>query len=166
MSFFSTRARLALAVWWGCMATATSSWAGVSLQSEAELVAALQAQPPCCVIDARSEPRRHELPLEDALRYKPGLRIVPTASVVVVADDDAKAQAVGATLAKQHPGKTILAVRGGAPVWQSTRKALEAMPAASTAPGQPRAFSFVIPHNTCETGKPLQVLTSKPKPAP
>jgi hypothetical protein len=86
--------------------------------------------------------------------------------VVVVADDDAKAQAVGATLAKQHPGKTILAVRGGASVWQATRKALEAMPGASTAPGQQRAFSFVIPHNTCETGKPLQVLTSKPKPAP
>lgn len=165
MSFLHTRMQRTLVL--GCLgAAAHSTWAGVSLQGEAELVAALHANPPCCIIDARSEPRRQELPLEDALRYKHGLRIVPTASVVVVADDDAKAQAVGATLAKQHPGKTILAVRGGAPAWKAALKTLEAMPASSAAHGPTGALSFVIPHNTCETGKPLQVLISKPKPAP
>jgi hypothetical protein len=164
MLFLSTRKQRTLALWWASMSTATSAWAGVSLQGEAELVAALQASPPCCVIDARSEPRRQQLPLEDALRYKPGLRIVPTASVVVVADDDAKAKAVGASLARQHPGKTILAVQGGAAVWLSTLKSLQAVPASSAVHGQKGPLSFVIPHNTCETGKPLQVLTSKPKP--
>ncbi|MBK7615653.1 MAG: hypothetical protein IPJ08_14690 [Burkholderiales bacterium] len=162
MSFLRNRIQHLVVL--GYFAAAPAAWAGLSLQGEAELVAALQTNPPCCVIDARGEPQRQALPLADALRYKPGLRIVPTASVVVVADDDAKAKAVGATLARQHPGKAILAVRGGAPVWQAALKTLEAMPASSAAHGPKGALSFVIPHNTCETGKPLQVLTSKPKP--
>lgn len=143
--------------------TALQAQAGVSLQGESELVAALKANPPCCVIDARSDARRRELALDDALRYKPGLRIVPTASVVVVADTDAQAQKVGADLARQHPGKTILAVRGGASVWVSVLKSLEPV-SASPASGLAKGHSFVIPHNTCETGQPLQVLKSQPKP--
>jgi hypothetical protein len=147
----------------GLMLTYLPAHAEASLKGEAELVATLRANPPCCVIDARSDAQRRAQPVNEALRYKPGLRIVPTASVVVIADDDAKARQVGATLAREHPGKTILAVRGGAAVWESARKSLESV-TSSTIPGQPKNLSFVIPHNTCETGKPLQVLTSKPKP--
>lgn len=146
-----------------CALAATGASAGVSLQGQPALVASLKAQPACCVIDARSAAQRRKHPLADALPYKPGLRIVPTAAVVVVADDDKQAQKVGAALARQHPGKSILAVQGGVLAWEASLKALEGTNA-STAHGAGKSYSFVIPHNTCETGQPLQVLTSKPKP--
>lgn len=137
--------------------------AEVALRGEAELTQALKKNPPCCVIDARSEARQLKAPLADALRYRPGLQIVPTASVIVVADSDKESLAVGETLAKQHPGKAIYAVKGGVSTWAAVRKSLEKI-TSSQAPGMSKGISFVIPHNTCETGEPLQVLTSKPKP--
>lgn len=146
----------------GLLAVAAAQ-AGMSLQGEADLVAALKTNPPCCVIDARSDARRRELPLDDALPYRPGLRIVPTASVVVVADTDAQARKVGAVLAGRYPGKTIFAVRGGDAAWASVRKSLESVNS-SSAPGSSTGHSFIIPRNTCESGQTLQVLKSQPKP--
>lgn len=135
------------------------------LHDEVELTQLLQSNPPCCVIDARSEVQQRKAPLSDALRYRPGLQIIPTASVVVVADRDQDALRVGAALARQHPGKTIYAVKGGVASWEFVRKALENV-TSSQAPGAPNGISFVIPHNTCETGTPLQILNSKPKSKP
>jgi hypothetical protein len=137
--------------------------AEVALRGEAELTQALKKNPPCCVIDARSEARQLKAPLADALRYRLGLQIVPTASVIVVADSDKESLAVGEVLGKQHPGKAIYAVKGGVSTWAGVRKSLEKI-TSSQAPGMSKGISFVIPHNTCETGEPLQVLTSKPKP--
>ena len=147
------------------LALSTSGFvqAEVVLRGEAELTQALKKNPPCCVIDARSEGRQLNAPLADALRYRTGLQIIPTASVIVVSDSDKGSLAVGETLAKQHPGKAIYAVKGGVTTWESVRKSLEKV-SASQAPGISKGISFVIPHNTCETGEPLQVLTSKPKP--
>jgi len=139
------------------------SHAQAVLHGEADLTRMLTRNPPCCVIDARSEEQQLKAPLADALRYRPGLQIIPTASVVVVADRDADAMSAGAALAKQHPGKAIYAVRGGVATWESVLKSL-AKVTASQAPGMSKGISFVIPHNTCETGAPLQILTSKPKP--
>lgn len=137
--------------------------AAVALQGAAELTHALQSAPPCCVIDARSEDSQLKSPLADALRYRIGLQIVPTAAVVVVADRDPEALRIGAILQKAHPGKTIYAVKGGVPVWEAVLKTLSA--GTSSAPHSARpGISFVIPHNTCETGTPLQILQSKPKP--
>lgn len=150
-----------LAVLLACLPVAAGAQAGVSLQGESELVAALKANPPCCVIDARSATRRRELPLEDALHYQPGLRIVPTASVVVVADTDVQARKVGAALAGRYPGKTIYAVRGGDTAWAAVRKTLESVNA-SSAPGS--SHSFIIPRNTCESGETLQVLKGASQP--
>lgn len=142
---------------------ATAVHAGVVLRGAAELSKALKSRPPCCVIDGRSEDNQREHPLADALRYRPGLIIVPTASVIVVADRDQDATNIGTALAKQHPGKVIYAVKGGVAAWESVLKSLK-KGSSSEVPGAAAGISFVIPHNTCETGTPLQILTSKPKP--
>ncbi len=158
-----------LGIGFGLIALAIGLWgagtahAAVALRGEVELTQALKKEPPCCVIDARGEPQRLKAPLADALRYRPDLQIIPTASIIVVADRDQDAVSVGEALAKQHPGKTIYAVKGGVTTWAVVRKSLEDV-SASQAPGVSKGISFVIPRNTCETGEPLQILTSKPKP--
>jgi hypothetical protein len=141
---------------WGPVAQAEAS-----LRDEVDLIEALKRAPPCCVIDARSEAKRSQHVLADALIYRPGLNIVPTASVIVVGDDNQKTLTIGNALATQHPGKTIYAVRGGATSWEFVRKALDKVTSSSGA--APAGVSFVIPHNTCETGAPLQVLNSGKK---
>lgn len=147
----------------GCL-TWTLACAEVGLRSETELLALLKKQPPCCVIDARSAAAQRQHPVPDALHYRADLRIVPTASVVVLADTDPLALQVVRALSQRHPGKDVYGVKGGAAVWSSLLKSLDKV-TASQAPGAPAAMSFVIPHNTCETGAPLQVLSSgKPKP--
>lgn len=141
---------------------AASVHAAVALRGAAELTEALKSQPPCCVVDARSEDSQRKHPLADAVRYRSGLQIVPTAAVIVVADRDQEAMNIGAALAKQHPGKVIYAVKGGVAAWESVLKSLRGV-SSSKAPGAASGISFVIPHNTCETGTPLQILQSKPK---
>jgi len=157
--------------YWRCLLlallalAATASYAEASLRDEVDLMEALKKQPPCCVIDARSDANQAKFPLADALKYRPGLRIVPTASVVVVADDNPAALNVANALAKQHPGKNIYAVRGGVTAWEFVRKALDKVTASSSG-APPAGVSFVIPHNTCETGTPLQVLSGSTKAKP
>lgn len=152
------RVLLAIAAFWALNASAA-----VSSLDEIDLIEALKSQPPCCVIDARSKAKRSKHALADALVYRPGLGIVPTAAVIVVADDKQGALKVANTLAKQHPGKTIYAVPGGVSSWEFVRKALDKV-AASSSGAAPAGISFVIPHNTCETGTPLQVLNQSTKP--
>lgn len=142
---------------------AGAAHAVVALRGEVELTQALKREPPCCVIDARGEAQQLKAPLADALRYRPDLQIIPTASIIVVADRDQDAVSVGEALAKHHPGKTIYAVKGGVAAWETVLKSQSATPS-SQAPGARPGISFVIPHNTCETGTPLQILQGKPKP--
>lgn len=143
---------------------APTAHAVVSLRGQEALSRLLKNAPPCCVIDGRSQPNRQRAPLEQALVYRDGLRITPTATIVVVADSDRQAMTIGRALDKSHPGKTILAVKGGVRVWRATMQRLGADPAAAAA-GAPTAggMTFVIPHNTCEVGAPLQILQSKPQ---
>lgn len=158
-----------LGVRWLIVAAAASCslavHADASLRDEVDLMTALKKQPPCCVIDARSEASQAQHALADALKYRPGLRIVPSASVVVVGDDNQAALKVANALAKQHPGKTVYAVRGGVTAWEFVRKSLDKV-TASQSGAAPAGLSFVIPHNTCETGTPLQVLTTGNKAKP
>lgn len=158
--FFTARRLIAFSV---AILYAGFAQAEATLRGEAELTQILKKDPPCCVIDARSEEQQRKAPLADALRYRPGLQIIPTASVIVVADRDQDALNVGAALDKQHPGKAIYAVKGGVATWKGVINSL-AKVTSSQAPGMSKSISFVIPHNTCETGTPLQTLTSKPKP--
>ena len=144
---------------------AVPAHADVALRGPAELEKALKIEPPCCVIDARSEDSQRKQPLADALRYRLGLSIVPTASVVVLGDNDKEVVKIAEAIAKQHPGKVIYAVKGGVSAWRTVLHSLEKV-SSSSAGGAPAGMSFVIPHNTCETGTPLQILSSKPATKP
>lgn len=131
--------------------------AGASLRNETQLRLALRASPPCCVIDARSDAQRQSQTIAEALVYREGIRINPTASVVVVADDDDRALRVAEKISAAHPGKTVFAVEGGVGVWERVVSATSAEP-----PGG-KAVQFVIPKNTCEQGPALQQLRTAPK---
>lgn len=126
-----------------------------------ELSFTLKESPPCCVIDGRKELNRAKAPLPEALPYRAGLSIKPTATVVVLADSDSEALRIAGIFEKQHPGKPIIAVKGGMKTWQAVTASLSNAPASDGAPGA--TLQFVIPHNTCETGEPLQKLQSKKK---
>lgn len=138
---------------------APAAWGEVHLLARAPLVQALKDKPPCCVVDARTDAQRQSKPIAEAMPYRPGMKIVPTATVVVVADTDAAALAVAKALDKSYPGKTIAAVKGGQPVWEAVLVDLEV--ASGSVKG---SYSFVIPRNTCEQDKPLQTLIRKTTP--
>ena len=135
--------------------------AEVVLLGADELSLSLKESPPCCVIDGRKELNRAKAPLPEALPYRPGLSIKPTSTVVVLADSDSEALRIPGIFGKQHPGKPILAVKGGLKTWQAATASLSSAPANDGAPGA--TLQFVIPHNTCETGQPLQKLQSRKK---
>ncbi len=135
---------------------AEAAQAQVRSLDKVQLVDVLSSRPPCCVIDGRAADRRQKEPLADALPWRSNLTIKPTATVVVIADRDQDALAIAKVLEKRHPGKPIIAVKGGLATWKSASLALLAaagMDAANSAP-----LGFVIPSNTCEHGKPLQEL--------
>lgn len=139
------------------LVVAASCHAEASLRNETQLQFALRSSAPCCVIDGRSEIQRKQRQLPDSLVYHKGLKINPTATVVVVADTDAQALAIANTLATAHPGKTVFAVEGGVGVWEAVARALVADPPGGS------ASHFVIPKNTCEQGTPLQQLRTSPR---
>jgi hypothetical protein len=150
----------------GCLASlllaAGTAHADVSLRSAMQLEIALKSSPPCCVIDGRHAAQRQHAPLPEALPYRPGMTINPTAAVVVVADSDSEAKRIGAELGKAHPDKTIIAVKGGVPTWKSVLAALD-KPASDVAGAPTGGINFVIPKNTCESGETLQKLRSQAK---
>lgn len=139
-----------------CVA-ATATHADAVLRSAEQLKFALRASAPCCVIDARPAAEREAQPLVEALVWREDLKIVPTASVVVVADNDTHALEVARQLAQAHPAKTIIAVEGGVAAWESV------LAAKAAEPPRGRALQFVIPRNTCESGTPLQHLRTEPQ---
>jgi hypothetical protein len=131
--------------------------ADVEAMDKLQLQFALKASPPCCVIDGRRPESRNRHPLADALPYVEGIKINPTASVVVIGDGDRQAKGIAAALAKAYPGKRIIAVKGGVGVWEAAVASL-----AKAAAGGATSYQFVIPKNTCESGTPLQQLRSGP----
>lgn len=134
------------------LAAGAAARADASLMDKEQALAALKGGSPCCVVDGRAAETRRTSPLPDAVPYRKGLQIAPTAPAVVVADDDRAALAIAQALEKSHPGKTIIAIQGGVPVWQSIL----------AGQGAPQgAINFVIPRNTCEHDTPLQKLLQK-----
>jgi hypothetical protein len=120
-----------------------------------DLAAALAEGPPCCVIDARPPTARALRPLPDAIAYREGLRIRPSAAVVVIGEGDDVALRIGNEVGRANNAPRVIAVKGGLAAWKAATS-----PAASGT-GTP-AFSFVIPKNTCEQGEPLQHFPAKP----
>lgn len=142
-----------------CLLLAGVAQAQASFKDKAQLLAALSAGPPCCVIDGRTAASRKREALANALPWRTDLKIDPTATVVVVADRDRDALRIAQALARAHPGKPIFAVKGGVAVWKATTLALLLSAGDASANGAPGGMvNFVIPSNTCEQGKPLQVL--------
>lgn len=144
------------------MAGLLASWAAqaaVTLLDLAGIETALERGAPCCVVDARSEAVRKSRPLVDAVVYRAGVKIHPTAAVVVIADTDRQALSVGRALARDNGAKEVVAVKGGMPTWLAFA---ERQAQGAGEPGAPggAAMSFVIPKNTCESGTPLQELRS------
>lgn len=139
-----------------CLVLAGDAWGQAALKDKAQLMAALSAGPPCCVIDGRAAANREREPLKNALPWRSDLKINPTATVVVVADRDQDALGIANALARRHPGKPIYAVKGGQATWKATTLAL--LVAAGLDQAMSGPVTFVIPANTCEQGKPLQEL--------
>lgn len=139
------------------LGAAAHAQGAASLRNEVQLKLALRASPPCCVVDARAEAQRQTRTIAEAVVYREGLKINPTATVVVVADTDERALAVAEAIAGAHPGRSVFAVEGGVDAWVSVVAAINAEP-----PGG-RASQFVIPKNTCEQGPALQQLRTAPK---
>ncbi|GAB4182161.1 MAG: hypothetical protein OHK0026_09750 [Rhodocyclaceae bacterium] len=135
-----------------CVAAAA---AAVTLAGEAQLGSVLAKGGYCCVVDARSQAARTRDPIADAVLYRKGVKIVPSAAVVVVADSDALAMKVGEAIALEHGAGKVVAVKGGAAAWRAY--------AAAVAGAPPASMSFVIPRNTCESGQTLQELSSERK---
>jgi len=138
---------------------AALAWGDARLLAKAPLVQALKGQAPCCVVDARADAQRQARPINEALPYRPGMTINPSATVVVVADTDAAALQVAKQLEKAYPGKAIAAIKGGQPVWEAIL--IDQQAAAGSVQG---SRSFVIPRNTCEQDTPLQTLLRKAAP--
>lgn len=142
--------RLAACLLTGLLAAGPAQ-AVVSLSNRGELVVNLKMSPPCCIVDGRSGLDRARRPLRNTVVWSQQLRINPTSPVVVIADDDAKALAIGRTIEKRFKAKEVLAVKGGFETWN-------AILSATGESGMPA--TFVIPMNTCEQGTPLQTLRS------
>lgn len=132
--------------------------AEVRLLPGATLVEALQALPPCCVIDARSKKSQQREPLAEALSYEEGMKINPTATVVVIGDSESSLLKAAQALDDAYPGSHIVAVKGGAKAWKATLSRLEKSKGDGKGP-----LSFVIPKNTCESGSVIQQLKSSLK---
>lgn len=139
-----------------CLLLAAAAQAQVSLTDKTQLLAALSARPPCCVIDGRAAASRKREVLENALLWRSDLAINPTATVVVIADRDQDALGIANALGRKHPGKPIFAVKGGLATWKAASLSLLAAAGMDAAMSGP--VTFVIPANTCEQGKPLQEL--------
>ena len=139
-----------------CLAAAGMARAQVSLMDKAQLIKALSAKPPCCVIDGRAATNRKRDALGNALPWRSSLKINPTATVIVLADRDQDALGIARALVRKHPGKPIFAVKGGLPTWKAVTLSLLSADGMDAAMGGP--VTFVIPANTCEQGTPLQEL--------
>lgn len=135
-------------------ATAGHAVAAPTLADEQQAIAQLKATPACCVIDARNSVRRKLRPLADALVWRDGVVVVPTGTVVIVADDDKAGLDLGRVIEKRFKAKHVLVVKGGLDTWDAVVRSAQE-------PGMPA--TFVIPRNTCEQGPPLQTLRSNKK---
>jgi hypothetical protein len=137
------------------LCSGTAMGTDVVLLGGEALVAALAAGPPCCVVDARPAGTRALRPLPDAIAYRKGLVIKPTAAVVVIADTDENATRIGAEVGRDSNAPRVIAVKGGFAAWKSAT-------APAQSPAGPPSFSFVIPKNTCEQGEPLHRFPASP----
>lgn len=126
--------------------------AATTLQGKDDLALAIERRGYCCVVDARSEPQRKSDPLREAVLYRRGVKLTPSAAIVVVADTDADALRIGRELERAARAGEVHAVRGGVTTWRAFLAENAGSPLGRT--------TFIIPRNTCESGEALQQLQS------
>ena len=136
-----------LIILWLALALPALAQADASLKTPGALGPVIAMAPGVLLVDARGLEAVSQQQLQGATPYVQGMKLVP-GMVVVVADSDEQAMQVAAALT-QPGGQAVYALSGGAKAWQEIlderKKSAAAVP-----------FNFVIPHNTCQQGKPLQ----------
>ncbi|MBU0501187.1 MAG: hypothetical protein KJ558_08775 [Gammaproteobacteria bacterium] len=139
--------RKTLVILWLALAISPLAQADVSLKTPTALGPVIAMAPGVLLVDARGLDAVRQQPLQGATPYVPGMKRIP-GMVVVVADNDEQAMAVATALA-QPDGQAVYALSGGPVAWQEILDERKKSPSAVP-------FNFVIPHNTCQQGKPLQ----------
>lgn len=125
----------------------------VALHEGSSLSQAIERSGYCCVVDARTPVRRVKDAIAEAVLYRKGIVIKPSAAVVVIADTDAEALSVGTEIQKASGAAEVIAVKGGVKAWRAYL--------AKTSGAPPKGHSFIIPRNTCESGQAIQELKSE-----
>ena len=118
------------------------------LLGENDLAAKIETDKDYQLLDARSADAHRIAPIAFSTRYQV-IMPIKKGLVLIVADTDAAALKIAQSI-PAGADRAVFAVKGGAEAWQ--RVSLSASPPSAM------SDSFVIPMNTCEQGKPLQVL--------
>jgi hypothetical protein len=117
------------------------------LLGEKDLAAKIEKDTNYQLLDARSAEAQRIAPIAFSTKYQ---TIMP-----IVADTDAAALKIAKSIPAEAD-RTVFAVKGGAEAWQRV--------SSNASPPSTMSDSYVIPMNTCEPGKPLQVLKrNKPR---
>lgn len=122
--------------------------ADATLLDEAALAAKLQQHADYQLLDARGDGAQRLAPIAFSTRYRINT-VIKNGLVLIVADTDAAAVEVAGSI-PSAAGREVYAVQGGEPAW---KRVMLKMPEQNTS-----SKTFVIPHSTCEQGKPLQEL--------
>jgi hypothetical protein len=118
------------------------------LLGENDLAAKIEKDKSYQLLDARSAGAQRIAPIAFSTRYQTTMPI-KKGLVLIVADTDAAALEIAQSI-PAGADRTVFAVKGGAEAWQHV--------SLNASPSSAMSDSFVIPMNTCEQGKPLQVL--------
>ncbi len=134
---------LSLTLW---LILAATAQAGAVLETSAKLAPILKKASSVLLLDARSEKSRLQRPLEGAIPYQEKMAARP-GLIVIIGENDPRALQVAQRLASTV-NQTVYALKGGVAAWNEIKK--------QETPESLMPDSFVIPHNTCEQGSPLQ----------
>ncbi|RZI40416.1 rhodanese-like domain-containing protein [Herbaspirillum sp. HC18] len=141
---------------WGMLVAwmlASPVFAGTSkLLSEAQLKEALKKEPPCCVIDARSEAKRKQFPVAFSIVYSTSIQPKAGGYALVIGDSDDQALEAAKAISRRS-GEDVHAVKGGYAAWQRLQSGGGTT---DRAPATSMPQQFTIPSNTCEQGTALQ----------
>lgn len=106
------------------------------------------------VVDVRALSERSSDPIPNALEFGPDLDV--SGRVLVVASDDEDARATARAIESRLRTVEAYVVAGGLPTLRTIRADLLPSILDGNMPG-----TFTIPHNTCQTGKPLHTFSSE-----
>lgn len=119
---------------------------------DAEGLQALEGAAYWAVVDVRALSDRSSDPIPNALEFAPDLDV--SGPVLVLASDDEVARATAKAIESRLRTVEAYAVAGGMATLRTIRPDLLPSILEGNMPG-----TFTIPHNTCQTGKPLHTFS-------